>query len=259
MTLPAVAPVLDAGRGTLTLPRRLLPVAMMLRRRGDVADDVDTLRALRELERAGIAFGGRLHPMAAHMLTVVTAPKLVITVEVTVSRRTEISTIWAAEGRAVLGAPVEPGAFQLSPLDADLLPFHLTDLTRVGARPDPPFRGTVAAPADLLDELEDLWRRDTSRAVERLRGAGVDDAWADRLAIAHHHRRSLWRVAALWVGEQQTANDAELTVLDAGSAGYWSVTPSGGAEPSITFSVLTVDEVLEALRRVIPPHWRSVE
>jgi hypothetical protein len=254
---PTTHAILDAGRGTLTLPRRLVPVAMLLRHRGRGATDAASIRGVKELERAGIAYDGRLHPMAASMLGTVTDPRLVITVEVTVDGPPEISTLWAAAGRVVLGRPVEPDLFQLSPLEPEYLPFHLAQLTRVGIRPDPPFTGSVAVPDGLLDDLATAWDSDVDGAVDRLRGAGVDPTWADRLAIAHHHRRRTWRVASLWAGPDRSAHDHELTVLDAGPAGYWVIRPGDEGPSAVTLQVATFAEIIDALRHTIPRGWET--
>ena len=254
---PTTYAILDAGRGTLTLPRHLVPVAMLLRHRGRAATDTTSIRGVKELERAGIAYDGRLHPMAASMLGTVTDPRLVITIEVTVEGPPDISTLWAADGRVVLGRPVEPDLFQLAPLEPEYLPFHLAQLTQVGIRPDPPFTGSVTVPDGLLDDLGAAWATDVDRAVDRLRAAGVDATWADRLAIAHHHRQRTWRIASLWVGPDRSAHDHELTVLDAGPAGYWSIRPGAEGLPTVTLEVMTFSEVVDILRHAIPRGWED--
>jgi hypothetical protein len=195
--------------------------------------------------------------MAAEMLATVTRPGLVITVEVVAVGPPEISTVWAGGGRVVLGRPVEPDLFELAPLDASLLPFHLAQLTRVGIRPDPPFVGSASVPAVLLTELETPNTIDVDLLVRRLRDAGVVQPWADRLAIAHHHRRCSWRVASLWTTSDGSARDAELRVLDAGPAGYWAITPSSEGPSRALVSVVTSSDVIEALRRAIPPGWED--
>jgi hypothetical protein len=246
--------VLDAGRGTLTLPRRLVPTVMLLRAKGRAgfAGDASSVRALAELERAGITAAGRLHPLAADILQVVTDPSLVVTVEVRALERPAISTIWASDAGAVLGQAIEPGLFHLGPIEPDLLPFHLAQLTMVGPRPDHGFAGSADAPAGLLDELEPLWCTDPDAVAARLVGAGVGAAWAERLAGAHRHRRATWRVASLWAGPDGSAHDREVMMLDAGPEGYWEITPLPADVPSIRFTPRRFADVMEALTAAAP-------
>ena len=240
--------VLDAGRRTLTLPRRLVPVVMMLGTRGSIGNDPATLRGLAELERAGIAPDRRLHPLAADMLTIVTDPQRVITVESNRGASTSISTIWVRRRSAVLGRPAGRDFFQLGPVEVGLLPFHLAQLVGVRLHPDPPFSGSVTAPADLLDSLAGAWTDDPSRAVAALVGDGIDRTWAQRLALAHRHRTARWRIASLWVDHDGSAGDEEIVVLDAGPAGFWQILTDGSGMGQITFATRRFVDVLELLQ-----------
>jgi len=239
--------VLDAGRGTLTLPRRLLPVVMLLGTRGRLGDGGSNLRDLVELERAGIAPGRRLHPLAADMLSVVTDPRRVVTVEVSRDEGIEISTIWARQGSAVLGRPAGDDLFQLGPVEVGLLPFHLAQLTGVRPQPEAPFSGSVTVPSAVMDGLADTWSIDIDLAVAALIGEGVEPAWAERLAIAHRHRRSRWRIAALWITADGSARDDEMIMLDAGPGGYWEILADPHRLGQITFVTRRFVDVLELL------------
>ena len=241
--------VLDAGRRTLTLPRRLVPTVMLL---GTGAAGVDraSVRDLVELERAGIAPGRRLHPLAAEMLEVVTGPRRVITVTAGLPDSQEISTIWIRSRTAVLGRPSGPDLFQLGPIELGLLPFHLAQLVELRPRPEAPFTGSVTIPVDVLDDLADTWLADPNRAADELALQGVERTWADRLAIAHRHLHSRWRLASLWVGADGNAGDDELIVLDAGPAGHWQVLPDADTVGQVTFATRRFVDVLELLHEV---------
>ena len=240
--------VLDAGRGTLTLPRRLVPVVMLLGTRGSVGSDPAIMRDLVELERAGIAPDRRLHPLAADMLEIVTDPRRVITVESSNDTTTRISTIWVRHRSAVLGRPAGRDLFQLGPIEVGLLPFHLAQLVGVTSYPDAPFSGSVTAPAGLLDSLSDTWMEDPRRAVAALIADGIDPLWARRLTAAHRHRRTRWRVASLWVDPDGSAGDDEIVVLDAGPAGFWQVLADGSGMDQVTFVTRRFVDVLELLQ-----------
>lgn len=240
--------VLDAGRGTLTLPRRLVPTVMLLGTHGTAATSRVRLQDLVELERAGITTDRQLHPQAADMLDVVTTPTRVITVEVTIDERTDISTIWVRSTAAVLGRPTGPDLFQLGPLEVGLLTFHLAQLVTLGPRPDPPFAGSATVPAELLDELEPTWTEDPAHAVSCLIAEGLDPEWAERLTVVHNQRRSRWRISSLWIGEDGTPGDSEIIVLDAGVAGYWQVLPDAECRGQITLATRRFVDLLEVLQ-----------
>ncbi|MDJ0960625.1 MAG: ESX secretion-associated protein EspG [Acidimicrobiia bacterium] len=242
--------VLDAGRGTLTLPRRLVPSVMLLGTHGSDGAARVRLRDLVELERAGITTDRQLHPQAADMLEVVIAPTRVVTIEVTTDEGTAISTIWIRRTSAVLGRPAGPDLFRLGPIEVGLLTFHLAQLVTLGPRPDAPISGSVTVPADLLDELEMAWSANPADAASRLIADGIDPGWAERLTVIHCQRRSRWRISSLWIGDDGTAGDTEVIVLDAGPAGYWQILPDGDDVGQITFATRRFVDLLEMLQGI---------
>jgi hypothetical protein len=242
--------VLDAGRGTLTLPRRLVPTVMLLGTHGAAAADRVQMRDLVELERAGITTDRHLHPQAADMLDVVTAPTRVISVEVSVGDRTDISTIWIRRTTAVLGRPADADLFRLGPIEVGLLTFHLAQLVALGPRPDPPFAGSATVPAETLDALDGLWMTDPTRATSRLIAEGLDPQWAERLTAVHSQRRRRWRINSLWITEEGTPGDSEIIVLDAGSAGFWQVLPDAEGIGQITLASRRFVDLLEVLQSI---------
>jgi hypothetical protein len=236
--------ILDAGRGTLTVPRRLVPLVMLLGTQSPVGTDPASLRDLVELERAGIAPDRKLHPLAARMLDVVTGPHRVITVETTTAT-SEIATIWIRGRSAVLGRPAGPDLFRLGPIEVGLLAFHLAQLVRISPRAEPPFSGSVTVPARLLDDLSDRW--DHPEAVGALISDGTDPEWAEHLAAAHRDRIARWRVASLWVEPDGSAGDDEIIVLDAGSSGYWQILQDADVMGQITFVTRRFVDLMELL------------
>ena len=240
-------PVLDAGRGTLTLPRRLVPTVMLLGSRPGTVAHGASLRDLVELERAGIAPGRRLHPLAAAMLEVITEPRHVITVHVERNEGTEISTLWIRRTDVVLGRPAGPEVFELRPLELGLLPFHLAQLVAVVPRPEPPFGGSVTVPAAVLDDGVAMAAADPDGAIAALIGEGVDEAWAGRIVVVHQRLRARWRIGSLWVGRDGTPHDDAFEVLDAGQAGYWQVLSDPTGEGSITLAKRAFTDILALL------------
>ena len=244
-------PVLDAGRRALTLPRRLVPVAMLLRTGGPTEPDATMTRAISELERAGISRDGSLHPLAADLLPVVTGPTTVVSTEVT-EDSTAIATIWHHNGKAVVGHPSAHDAFALHSIEPNLLPFHLAQITRIVARPAPSFLGSITVPSEALEIAEDLWATDPAAATAVVAGAGVETQWAKRLVLAHRSRLRTWCATSLWTDLDHSHHDAELRVLDAGPLGYWVVTNEPAETPTFRFTVATFDGVLERVRALTP-------
>jgi hypothetical protein len=242
--------ILDAGRGTLTLPRRLVPTVMLLGTHGTAAAGRLRLRDLVELERAGITTDRQLHPQAADMLDVVTAPNRVISIEVTNHEHTDISTIWIRRTTAVLGRPAGSDLFQLGPIEVGLLTFHLAQLVALSPHPDIPFAGSATVPAEVLDELDDVWTEDPAHAASRLIAEGVDPQWAERLTVVHSQRRRRWRINTLWITDDGTPGDGEIIVLDAGSAGLWQVLPDAEGLGQITLATRRFVDVLEVLQNI---------
>ncbi len=244
-------PVLDAGRRALTLPRRLVPAAMLLRTGGATEADPTMTRAISELERAGISRGGTLHPLAADLLSVVTGPTTVVSTEVT-EDHTEIATIWHHNGKAVLGQPSDRDAFALFSIEPTLLPFHLAQLTKIVARPDPSFSGSVIVPVDTIEIAEELWMSDPAAATAIITGAGVEAHWAKRLVLAHRSRLRTWCATSLWTEMDHSHHDAELRVLDADHLGYWVVASEPAETPTFRFTVVTLDGILQRIRALLP-------
>jgi hypothetical protein len=243
----SVPALLDAGRRALVLPRRLVPVAMLLHTAA-APDATGQPLARCELERAGITAGGRLHPLAASILGVVTEPRVVVSVEVTETGPPSIATIWAEPRRAVLGRPVAGDGFELHEIAPALIPFHLAQLVELSGSTTSA-TGRIVVPTALLHDVGDQLVLDPEAARERLRLAGVGPDVTERLVELHTRRAQTWRVASLWAGPDGSAHDDELVVMDAGEAGYWQV--STGDEET-AFVPRELDDLLLRLRDLLP-------
>jgi|GEM_PF-6085763 len=234
------------SHGTLTIPRRLIPAVMLLAAGGTppVAGAVD------ELERSGVMAHGVLDPAAADLVAVMTDPDLVVSVEVATRDGSQLSTVWATDDRAVWGRSVEVDIYQLRLIDALSVPLLLAQLTGVGRRPEAPFSGSVTIAAETLAAAVDWHTDDPETACGILVAAGVDSLWADRILIALHHQRATWTVSSVWSDGASGHEVHEVTVLDAGPAGYWRLTsPDSG---DVTYTVTSLRETVRLLRRCVP-------
>ncbi len=231
--------------GTLTLPRHLIPALMLLASHGSPPP-----AAMSELERAGVACNGLLSAEASALVAVMTQPDLVISVEVATRDGARLSTIWATAAQAVWGRPVEHDVYQLRAIDTVTVPLLLVQLTGVGRRPEPPFAGSVCIAAEALEAALDWQADDPETALGILVAAGVDPQWADRILIAHQHHRAKWTVSSVWTDGGAGHEVHDVTVLDAGPAGYWRIT---APEPAtVAFTVASLHETIRLLRRCVP-------
>lgn len=247
--MSARPPVLDAGRGSLQLPRGLVPVVMMLRTEGTVPIDTKTAGAIAQLERAGITEGGALHPLAARMLDVVIGPNAMMSIEISSRTVTRLATIWSSAQGVVLGHSLEGEMFELLPIERHLVPFHLAQLTRLSARRAGPPPGSVTAPLEDVPTDPNHWSMKS--VVGKLVAAGNDEAIVRQLAEAHRSHRWTSRITSLWSAGDGSASDQELVIMDAGDAGYWQITQ---VRDEMCFTVRTSDEILDMLALISLHH-----
>lgn len=245
MTLPAEQsgqpdpPQIDIPGRRLVLPRHLVPIALMLRQR-EAAGEGGPVPGREELDRAGITRGERLHPLAHRILGPVASPHMVVSVEVTEERR-RFATIWSRRSVATLGTSHDPASFVLDELEAELLPFHLAAITRLGPRPLPKAEPIVVAPVDLAG----IPTRGSERA--RRTSAGVGGDFVEDLRAASRRR---WTVSTLRLDTEGSVVDSSLEAIDAGPLGYWEVTPL--ATDRVVLTPRRLDSVLRLLADAMP-------
>ncbi len=235
-------------RGHLRLPRPLIP-ALMLLATVDEGGAEPPAAALRELERRGLASRGRVASDAAALVTTMTDARLVVSIECRTADRPHRSTIWARAGDAVWGRPAERDVFELRAIDPMQLPLLVAQITDVGRRPHQPFTGSVTVDSGPLRAALDH-AHDPETAFGILVAGGVDPLWADRLLIAHDHRRATWTVSSVWTDPGGHHGVHEATVLDAGPAGYWEITHDD--EGIATYTVASSERVMRTARRSVP-------
>jgi len=193
----------------------------------------------------------RLDPLLVTLISVMTSPALVVTVEVTATGDPRLATIWGTSHLAVLGMTDDSKRFELIQIEPGLLPFHLAQATGLTPRPLQPFSGGFALPASALTSAEDLSSRDPTAAEVALAAAGVPALWADRLLTALAHRQSLWTVESVWLGTGQRRSGALLSVLDAGPAGCWRLSETSLGS-HIRIEVTGFDDIMRAFTDLLP-------
>ena len=241
------APIaVDHGRRSLSLPKRLMPALLALH----AGEQLHSAETVAELEAGGLLVRKTLDPLVATLLAVMTGPTLLVTVESAGAHTSRLATIWGSTHRAVLGTTTDRDQFDLLQIEVDLLPFHLAQITELSPRSLPPFDGTVSVPTATLQRVEHLIARDQPGAERELRRAGLVDPWPDWLLIALAHRRALWTIEAIWL-DGRSRRAERMTVLDAGSAGYWTVNEDA-SEETVLLGVSDFDQVLRRCSELLP-------
>jgi hypothetical protein len=237
---------IDHRRRSLSVPKRLMPTLLAIH----TGDQVHPAETIAELEAGGLLLRMTLDPLVVSLIAAMTDPTLVVTVESIGAHTSRLATIWGSAQRAVLGTTVDRDQFDLLQIDPDLLPFHLAQITELIPRSLPPFSGAVVMPKATLQSVERLITRDQHAAERELRQAGLMDPWPDWLLIALAHRRALWTVAAVWI-EGRDRRTEQMTVLDAGSAGYWIVQEDAD-QATVSLRASSFDQLLQRCSALLP-------
>jgi len=205
-----------------------------------------------ELRAGGVMTAMRLDPLVRSLVSVITNPDLVATVEIDRPEPSELprlATIWRRDSVAVGGCGDGDGYFELSQIDASLLPFHLAQIVRLVPRPQPRYEGDFRIPIGTLTTVESIAATDPVRAECELASAGVADTWRDRILATLIMRRSLWAVESLWLGDHRRRQAARLSVLDGGFAGYWRLHHERGF---VTATPCGFDDLMRRFAALLP-------
>lgn len=247
MTLPAKrpgqpgAPRIDIPGRRLTLPRHLVPIALMLRRRAASAPGGDSMPGRAELENAGIAGERGLHPLAHRILTPMASPDMVVSVEVAEKGGRRFATIWGRGSAATLGTAHDGDSFVLDEIEVGLLPFHLAAVTRLEVRPPPESEPMIVAGAEVADI--------PAGGAEPLQD-GTEGSGGDLVLRLRAASRSRWTVSSLWGDAEGSVMNSSLEVIDAGPLGYWEVTHLAAGRVALTARGL--ESVLRLLADATP-------
>ncbi len=243
---PSRRVVVDHERRLLSVPKRLMPAILALH----AGESVRSAETVAELQAGGLLIRNALDPLVATLVTVMTSPTMVVTVESTGARVSRLATIWGSVRRAVLGTTVDQNRFDLLQIEPKLLPFHLAQVIDLRPRPPSPFAGSVTVPRTTLRLVEDTIVEDQQAAERELRAAGLTDPWPDWLLIALAHRRALWTIEVILL-HGGTRYVERMTVLDTGSAGYWTVAEND-VEDTFTLRATNFDQLLRLCSTLLP-------
>ena len=243
---PRPGTTIDHSRRSVSVPRRLMPSILAIH----AGKHPEAGNTLAELRAGGIMATERLDPLVTTLVEVMTNPTLVITVELAGDTNAQLATFWGTPHRAVVGLTDDRLHFQLIQVEPTLLPFHLAQTTGIHPRPDLPFAGSFSIPASALHKAETVIAKQPAAAAAALRSARVPQEWAQRFLHAMALRRSLWTVESVWLGRGSTRDECRLSVLDAGSGGYWRF---GSSEDGIVVvSTTSFDDLMRRLAALLP-------
>jgi hypothetical protein len=82
--------------------------------------------------------------------------------------------------------------------------------------------------------------------------------WADRLLSALALRRSIWTVESVWLSTGRRRSEARLSILDAGSAGYWRLSEAN-SDGRIRAEVSSFDDIMHRFVDLLPGGSSTVD
>jgi hypothetical protein len=237
---------IDHSRRSVSVPRRLMPSILAIH----AGKSPQPSSTVAELRAAGIMTTERLDPLVTTLVDVMTNPTLVITVELAKTAEPRLATFWGTPHRAVLGFTDDRHRFELIQVEPTLLPFHLAQTTEISPRPALPLAGTFSISAATLHKAETAAAKNPGTTKAALRTARIPQEWASRFANALTLRRSLFTVESVWLGRGSTRAECQLSVLDAGLAGYWRLAPT--EDGLIVVSTSSFDDLMRRFAALLP-------
>ena len=239
--MTADRPTIDYELGSVTVPRTLMPSLL-------AAQVSSEQNSLPELASTGLVAAGKLDPLVASLLEVMTEPDLVLSVESQAAGNLELVTFWRRGSQAVAGTTGTGRRFHLSMVTAELLPFHLAQAVSLRPFAQPYYKGAFTVSRPVLAAARRTARTSAGTAANQLIKAGVSVEWADRLVAAFLLQRNRWAVES--VSLESIRATSSLAMLDAGHAGFWRLRSLGGSE--IEVSPARFEQVLELLAALVP-------
>ncbi len=250
---------------TVTLPRRLLPFALLVADTDcDGVDPDDGLapHLARQLRQSGVVHGHQLTPSAHTVLSVMTTATTLVSIDVTTSDRRRRTTVWAGPGGAVW-SQTRNDLVVLTEIGHIEVPLLLLQVTGLASRPVPagptPLRFTTVE----LDSIRDWAAIDAGAARRLVRAATGTDPGALQFLSALCVLRSEWSVCSSWLDPDGQPRTGTLDIIDGGDAGYWQIEHAAGV-PGAATDVGTVvvtprstESVNRMLHRLLPrTPWR---
>lgn len=239
--MTADRPTIDYELGSVSVPRTLMPALL--------AAQVSPRRVSPpELTSSGLFESGRLDPLVASLLRVMTDPDLVLSVETRAAGELELITFWRRGSRAVAGSSGPGRRFHIALVAAELLPFHLAQAVSLFPHAQPQYAGRFTVPRSVLSSARRRAATSPGSAGEELVEAGVSAEWTDRLVAAFLLQRNRWAIESVsLVAMRKTSS---LAVLDAGHAGFWRLRPLG--QDDIEIAPIGFARLLDLLAALVP-------
>ena len=235
-------PILDRSRSRLRLPVELFPEALRQASGEGLASPLATVR----METGRVITGGRIDPVAAEMLQVISSASMTVAVDVERFGDASLTTIWATPIRAVVTSSLNPDLLDVEPVRMGRLPETLTDAIVLG-RPKTTADRSIEVSKLVMAELERL-HDDPERSATVLANTGLDDEDVGRVMTFRSPSTRRWRISSTWATDDGQRK-AELEGLDAEAKGQWLVERTGNDnEPGIvTFTPQGDGDILPRL------------
>jgi hypothetical protein len=239
--MTADRPTIDYGLGSISVPRALMPSLL--------AAQVNPRQVSPpELTSSGLVASGRLHPLVASLLRVMTEADLVLSVESQAAGELSLVTFWRRGSRAVAGSTGPGRRFHISLVSAELLPFHLAQAVSLVPCAQPQYTGRVTVHRKVLSSARRRAATAPGSAAAELVEAGVSAEWSDRLVAAFLLQRSRWAIESVSLTAMRETSS--LAVLDAGHAGFWRIRAL--AQDEIEITPIDFERLLDLLAALVP-------
>lgn len=238
---------------SLTLPRRLLPVALLLVDDGAALDGLSPAIAA-GLEECGALSGGCLSREAGDLLGTMAAAATLVSVDVASADRHRRIGVWSGPDRAVWSHSID-GLLTLTAIDHIEVPLLLLQVTGLGTRPGPVDVTPLHFSAVELESIRDWAAIDAAAARRLVRSAVGSDAGAMGFVASLVGMRGEWSVCISWLAADGLPHSETLDIIDGAEAGYWQIETTDSDSVVVTArSTETVNRMLHAL---LPrDHWR---
>lgn len=261
MTVPDAPVPVDAEGGVAPLVVGLAVVPYLARSIAHARGVARMPEAVRdEVRRAGLVDATDVPTPAAQLVAETLAGAVVeIEVHLATPGGRVTALVFVAPAGAVLAQPASEGTREAGGVDdrvelsvhpAAEVPYRLTELLDVGARPHPTATA-IRLPAGVLDELLGVPADEADEALIAVFGGdgGLPEGVLGTLSAVVRDARARWTATSQVVVDADRAAVRRRDVLDAGPSGWWEVL---GDDASEVLVPRTGREVLAALESLLP-------
>lgn len=249
---------LDPSRTALELDEVELTVANLLLTSPDdeLLSTPVSVKAVAELERAGIAEDGVIGGYAARILAVVLDPELRLIVERFAAIETQRDIAARRGAFGVWGESRPNGATEFTPVEPDLIPWAVARAVGLGPRERPALARELELRASAFTAaLGQLAQGDVPGAGRVLeQDGGLDEIQRAALLELLAQRRLSWRAFSLWTDTDGLEQTAAVAVVDGGDSGLWlsQHLDAESADPFIRLTPTEPSVVWEGIVSLVP-------